>query len=567
MGLDNDVDELIEKGDKRPRKEIEREIIERDAKLAREAGDEEEGGRLERRLRKNNNNTNDGGRLSSGSDGLLVDRMHGFSRDDETNAMARRAWMQIRQKGWLIDPSGISGEQIETQKKQSTSIGMSNIGARIANRKRSIKIGDISKNNSNSANQETWMLPVEKLKRMMTIPVEWDEETGDVAQRRQINNEELAMMLNLSVSESKKLDSPNAGLSFNDFMYLVAEIGNEPRFDSWRLFSPTTPDEIGISESNYSQKAVENLGRAKLRERFALETFGKDAFPMYLSRDGKTRISQEEYGKLDDEERFGYGGIFKDDGSADDANTELMYEGLRTNSPIPFTQNTNQSNSTALGNTKTTRSEFRLSELLEALGISETEIAERDKKLNEILKNSGIGEQARKNIGRWESQGIPTSAIAEMIKSGIIKDAKSVFKNTDSGERLDKELSRPKYVVYESLLGFIKQTQGNSPLNTRKTVYDILGSTDAYNYLPQIAKTKGSIPYSANVGDAPRYSDYELQQIVNRFNDIFGTQHTIDDIFSDEQIRQAKERIEKDGTHSPIGKPNVRTKLKNENNE
>jgi superfamily I DNA/RNA helicase len=596
MGLDNEVDERIREGDKKSRRQIEKEInqrdvdagdeqakvkqrqiIDRDKRLQSGADQTTEEGRLARRNRKNNNIDDSGdGRISSGRDTVsarIVEKMHGFSADNDENESARRAWERIKEKGWLIDPSGVTGEGIDKKKIESTSIGMANIGSRIAARNRKIKIGDISKNNPDSANQETWMLPVEKLKKMIRIPTKWDPETGDVIERRELSSAELGTMLNLTISESRKLNSPNAGLSFNDVMYLIAEIGNEPRFDSWRLFSPTTLDESGVSESDYMQRAIDNLGRAKLRERFVLETFGKDAFPMYIGRNEKNRISQSEYEKMDSDKRFEYGGIFKDDGSSEDANTELMYEGMRSDSPIPFTQNINKTNTTTpispvSSNAKTMRAEFRLSELLAALGISgEETIAEKDKKLNSFLSRSSIGEQSRKTIGRWEAMGVPTSVISEMIKSGIIKDAASVFKNTDVGRRLDMELSRPKYSVYEALLNFIKETQGSSPKNTRKTVSDILDATDAYNYLPQIAKAKGSMPYSANVGDIPRYSDSELQQIVNRFNNIFGTQHTIDDIFSDEQIRQARERIEKDGIHTPIGKPNVRTKLKNENNE
>jgi|GEM_PF-792239 len=515
-------------------------------------------GRASRRLRKNN-------RLSSGRTEVKVDMLHGFSDDEDFNRIAQNSWRQIRQRGWLLNPADDGGpmDKIGSRKTSAINNGISNVGTSFAKKKRNVKIGDVSKNDADSANQETWMLPTEKLKKMISIPTAWGED-GKVTERRPIDNKELSKLLNLNPTEEKKLDSPNAGLSYNDVMYLIAEIGNEPIFDSWRLFAPTKSDEK-ISNQSALTMAMENLGRAKFRERFLLETFGKDAFPMYIdSKKGvDNKISQSDYSILDDDERFSFGGAFRNDGDADDANTELMYEGMRAPESISALPTNKKGTEIPNSTTRTKRDEFRMSELMKSLGISD-EDKEKYEKLNKILKKSKIGEQNRQTLNRWETQGIPTAVISEMIQSKIIKDAKSTFTATDAGARLDRELARPKYVVAEALLSFIKEKHGTSGFNTRDSVTRIMEDLNLGKYLERAAKNKGSIPYSPNVGDIPRYSDSDLENVVNRFNNIFGTDYTVDDIFSDEQLRTAKERIET-GTHSPVGKPNVRTRLKKEN--
>jgi hypothetical protein len=82
-------------------------------------------------------------------------------------------------------------------------------------------------------------------------------------------------------------------------------------------------------------------------------------------------------------------------------------------------------------------------------------------------------------------------------------------------------------------------------------------------YLSESAKRKGSV-FSPRKGDEPRFSSNELQQIVNRFNEAFGTNHTIEDIFSREQLETARRRIEEDG-ETLSGKKRERRKVKPDN--
>jgi hypothetical protein len=67
--------------------------------------------------------------------------------------------------------------------------------------------------------------------------------------------------------------------------------------------------------------------------------------------------------------------------------------------------------------------------------------------------------------------------------------------------------------------------------------------------LRDAAAAKGSA-WSAKKGNEPRFAVSEMQTMVDRFNEIFGTDHTLEDIFSAEQLRNAKTRIENGETLS-----------------
>ena len=61
--------------------------------------------------------------------------------------------------------------------------------------------------------------------------------------------------------------------------------------------------------------------------------------------------------------------------------------------------------------------------------------------------------------------------------------------------------------------------------------------------LNDAAAAKGS-PWGIKKGTEVVFSVSEMQTMVDKFNEVFGTTHTLDDIFSAEQLRTAKERIE-----------------------
>ena len=129
----------------------------------------------------------------------------------------------------------------------------------------------------------------------------------------------------------------------------------------------------------------------------------------------------------------------------------------------------------------------------------------------------------------------------------MIPDAKSVWKNDDAGKKLDAELAASKHSVYEALYEFTQAKHaGDRAKNTKRNRDYILGSTDFAVSHKRVASLKGAT-FSKKTGDERRFSQSELQGIVNRFNEIFGTDYKIDDIFSAEQLRNATRRLREEG--------------------
>jgi len=512
------------------------------------------GGRRERRMRRVGGQQ----RLSSGSN-IDTYSLTGYTNDDESNERAKRVWEMARKNGWLVNTTVSSKNPDE--KKKAIRTALDSVSRKLQTNRSPVRIGRVSANNVETANGNTWMLPVSKLRDMIRIPESWNSD-GIVRSSNPISVNDLIDLLGITDPKQRELlKEDDAGISFNSVMNLIAELGNQPELSTWRLFSPTTSDEDDIQQMAGKDLLTENVARSLMRERFMIETFGKDAYPSFQTRNGR-KINGQQFDRLsvdeDDNEKFSARGMWPDT-EYDDANNDLVMEGMSRRSVpskparIKFKPEEAQEPKTTA---KTQKNEFAVRDLLESLGISPDEKnwpEELQKRINKTGKSkiSVVGNE--KTQKRWEDGGVPTAVIKEMIRLGLIKDAKSVFKNNDSGSRLDDELKGVKYAVYEALNNFINARHGESPMNTRDTRFAILGTRDIHTYLPSVSKVKGQT-FSPSKGDEPRFDREEMQIMVNRFNERFGTSYTIDDIFSDEQLRQAKEKIE-NGEHSPIGKP------------
>lgn len=545
------------------------------------------GGRIARRIRRNQGQNNNG-RLSSGK-GVRTLAFSGFSDDPDDNEQAKRIWGMARKNGWLINTS-IRDMEPE-QQKRAIMQSLDKVQSRLSRRRESLKASGVNPNNVfsirrmsenqiESANGDTWLVPVSKLKDMIRIPEEWNQD-GQVRRSNPISNTQLAKLLGItSPKELNAMKEDDAGIPFNAIMYLISELGNEPELTSWALFSPTTPDEASYASMKPIDRLAENVARSKMRERFMLETFGRDAYPTF-ELNGR-RITQEEYDRLDDDEKFDANGAWPQlftegfDDNFNDANGSLMVEGaygmLDAIQPERIKTKPEEAKPISQAAVKTSKLDFSVDELLESLGIDPQDKGWA-KKLQEIIdkasknkpKDKRINVLGEKTPGRWKNNGVPVAVISEMIRLGIIKDAKSVFKSNDSGSRLDDELKSIQYAVYEALNNFLNARHGDSNLNTGQTLKEILGYTDAHLYIKKAASAKGDL-FNPGKGDEPRFTRERLQDVVNRFNNIFGTEYTIDDIFSDEQLRSAKEKIES-GEYTPIGKKSNRTVLVDKENK
>jgi hypothetical protein len=496
-----------------------------------------------------------------------------------------------------------------------------------------VRVGNLSENRAtDDHSSDTWMLSVDTLRDALRIPTAWtvrkdvsrgnvvigedDEEKIDApmstlwSKSNPISFENLAKLLGLRAGpQLNELKKSGAALSFNTVKYLIAEIGKSPDFDGWRLFSPVSNKEAKELGLRGLERFAENIGRAGMRERFIIETFGEDAYPFWYNKlkkpdpeenfDDVFQLSQTElpenagemitpaqYADLYENSpvsRFIAEGKFQNaPNSRDDSEIEL----LLSLSPLDDDDSEEMEelkvylNAPSAKGEKTRRTDFPLAPLLEQLGIeNNSEWPSQLKRVlqsnpsfgqpfvQEQIRNSGIESDLYEppDVGlgpdaarSWEKDGVPTAYVAEMVRVGLIENASSVWRTNNSGERLDQELIANKPAVYEALTQFIDKSFPDSPLNSAATRQQIVNNRDMPLVLENAAKNRGR-NFSKKLGDIPRYSVNGLQEMVDEFNKIFGTNHTIDDLFSAEQLRNAQ-RVLNEGTTTYKNKPRKGTR-------
>jgi antirestriction protein ArdC len=477
---------------------------------------------------------------------------------------AMKFWRGVRERGIALDPQDTTAERKAIDIKNAINSVSKGMAARPK-----VKIGKVSSNQvKDEVNPDEWFVPVSKLRDAVRIPTEFSSYPVDPdnpnsrmiarwTQTRPLNNDELGKMLALSKSDIAKLSDDDAGITHDAVRFLLSEIGKQDGFDAWRLFAPTSEKEEGVSEMTPSEKFVENLGRANMRDRFIIETFGKDAFPYWVDKEENAVISQKEYaslGEVSETGKFRSTGIFsKKRGESEFASTaeEMLLEEAvfgGDDGPGDFVKQTIV-NAASAPSDKTSREQFDIGQLLDSLGIEEggNWHDELRKRLIEAFGTDDVGLSSREIARQWETGGVPTTYINEMIRTGVIPDAKSVWKKDEAGKKLDAELAASKHSVYEALYEFTQaKHSADKAKNTRRNRDYILGSTDFTVSHKGVAARKGAT-FSKKTGDERRFSQSELQDVVNRFNEIFGTNYKIDDIFSAEQLRNATKRLREDG--------------------
>ena len=501
-----------------------------------------------------------------------------LSGNPETDARTRRemdyamrVWDGFKRTGIALDVAG-DDANVETRQKKIKD-AMREVSERMSKRPQPT-VGNVSSNNPDAnPTASTWMLSVDRLKDAIRIPTEYsvqsDPTTGarDVAwtQSRSITNDELASLLNLDRPNASKLSEPGAGVSHDTVRMLIAELGKQPEFAGWRLFAPVTRSDESFADMNAMERFSENLGRANMRDRFIIETFGKDAFPYWFDEEENRSITSDEYDSLGEVSRasqFRASGRFDKDSATkgDSPVEEMLMEESIDEAERPDIEEPGVS-AEEIRADKTSRQDFDLDSLLKYLGIPEKGWQQRMReRLQQSFGTDDVGLGAQSD---WKKNGVPVAYINQMIKSGVIPNASAVWRDGESGSKLDSELENSKHVIYEALNEFIDKSFPNSPQNNTKTRNYLTNSTDMALYLSESAKRKGSV-FSPRKGDEPRFSGNELQQMVNRFNEVFGTNHTIEDLFSREQLETARKRIEEDG-ETLSGKKRERRKVKPNN--
>ena len=526
--------------------------------------------RLTRRSRKISGSNIYGGSLSAQQlAGLRINGDPNSSKNRQSLQFAMQAWDGVRKRGIAID---IDDDSLSVPVRQSRTRGaMQNVGKAMKARQERVRIGKISDNNKNeNPSAETWMLSIDKLADTIRIPTEFtsrenfnteDGSTIRWTQSRPATRDEISKMLGLSPANAAKMREPDAGINHDAVRLLIAELGKQKELSAWRYFAPVSANEAKkvvqspegdiIEDISQIDLASENAGRANMRDRFIIETFGKDAFPYWFDVEENQSMTPEEYvqlGEVSETSKFRASGRFyPDSATRGDSEAEIDLYGESFDMLLPEEGSIDDSGE-IIRDDKTAIEDFDLDSLLDYLGIDRKEWK---KGLQERL-SSAFGTDSIGINDAWRRKGIPTATIAQMIRNGVLPDAKSVWKESDTGERFDTEMKRPKYAVYEALYEFIDKSFPK--LNTRENRNKIIEATDLAYTLEAATQNRGSV-WTPSKGNEPRFSGSELQSMVNRFNEMFGTSYTIDDIFSDEQLRTARERVES-GTSLWVDKKN-----------
>jgi hypothetical protein len=456
---------------------------------------------------------------------------------------AMQTWAGFRERGI----------EINAESKDKTKNAMAEVGKAMKARQNRVRVGRVGDNLVNdSPSAETWMLSVDALAEQLRIPESFSM-NGKVIRSRSATRQEIASLLGLSGQNKQKIENPDAGINHDAVRLLIAELGNQPGLEAWRYFAPVSRDEIkkiipspeGNTESITSEvdMAMENAGRANMRDRFIIETFGKDAFPYWFDQDEEEAISPDEYsqlGEVDERAMFRATGRFAaDDPFEGDSEAEIdlygqSFDELLNSPSLP------DDGDEVMKIDKTNRKDFDVEPLIKYLGIDKKEWISR---LSEILSEA-FGVESTGVNSDWAKKGIPTATIAHMIRKGVLPNAADIWKEGKTGQLFDEELQRPKYAVYEALNEFIdKSFSKANRLNSIASRNKIIGATDMATALNDAAAAKGSA-WGIKKGTEVVFSVSEMQTMVDKFNEVFGTTHTLDDIFSAEQLRTAKERIE-----------------------
>ena len=519
-----------------------------------------DGGRLNRRGASGGSRIYDGSRSAQEIAGI---RFRGDLKSPKEQAklnFSMNVWKRFRDVGIAIDVDDDASETEARKSKNAATI--KSVGAEMKKRQNLVRVGRVGDNNVNDAPSAlTWMLSVDKLAETLRVPTEFVSANRDGksslqwTQTRPVTRKELATLLGLNGPDAAMLEAPDAGINHDAVRLLIAELGKQPELSAWRYFSPVSAEEVAkvippspssaVEEFSKIDLALENVGRANMRDRFIIETFGKDAFPHWFDPEEGESITPDEYSKLGEisaVSKFRATGRFDpEDPTKGDSEAEYDLYGELIDGVLPSAEPDGE----PISGDKTSREDFELEKLLEYLGIDRKEWKTT---LKERM-SAAFGMDAVGAWDEWKKDGIPTATVAHMIRTGLIPNAASVWKDASTGERFDNELKKSKYAVYEALNEFIDKSFPNSKLNSQASRNTITGKTDMGVALRDAAAAKGSA-WSPKKGNEARFSDSELQSIVDRFNEVFGTNHTIDDIFSAEQLRTAAERIESGETLS-----------------
>ena len=185
------------------------------------------------------------------------------------------------------------------------------------------------------------------------------------------------------------------------------------------------------------------------------------------------------------------------------------------------------------------KSAFPLSRLVESLG------AVSDDDLIEAITFEVDGEQivtTPKQLAKWKKEGVPTAIIEQLVDKGIIPSAGDVF--GEEGVKFDNSIRQ--FDLWRNVSDAIAR---NGKKVKGIDLDDVIGATKVQTRLRAFEEGKEG-KFSKNTGKALRYSDEEVQEIVDRLNKKYGLSETVESIKGEGSLssgRRAARRITNSG--------------------
>jgi antirestriction protein ArdC len=185
------------------------------------------------------------------------------------------------------------------------------------------------------------------------------------------------------------------------------------------------------------------------------------------------------------------------------------------------------------------KSAFPVSALAESFGV------ESDDDLAEAITFEVDGEEIKPTaiqLKKWKKEGVPTSIIEQLVDKGIIPSAGDVF--GEEGVKFDNSIRQ--FDLWKNITDTLarrgKRVKG-------RELDEVIGATKVQTRLKAFEEGKEG-KFSKNTGKALRYSDDEVQVIVDRLNTMFDTDETVESIKSGGSLssgRRAARRISNTG--------------------
>ena len=185
------------------------------------------------------------------------------------------------------------------------------------------------------------------------------------------------------------------------------------------------------------------------------------------------------------------------------------------------------------------KNSFPVSALADSLGV------ESDKDLADAVTFEVDGEKITPTyaqLAKWKKEGVPTAIIEQLVDRGIIPSAGDVF--GEEGVKFDNSIRQ--FDLWKNVRDSIEKSGAKAKY---KDLDEVIGAAKVLTRLRAFEEGREG-KFSKNTGKALRYTDEEVQEIVDRLNKKYNLNETVESIKGGGSMssgRRAARRISNSG--------------------